>query len=210
MSCYIIPEHLLCPFSVTSQVFRKLECDTGWSSKKHSSHAMLWLAWVRSTIHLFKSPNDNYRFVAILERETPLQDPGHFLELLASSQGRRLDDQRVSMSHFPGLKLSTSNPPRTLSTSSTDQVPTQGGDIWCTAHFCYLALSISLLTSWLMLFSLFSSHLQYRNASHTLPIQAYRGQRWPAWGGWCLLWHASEVPGKNKIQYSACCLRHSE
>ncbi|XP_053178080.1 G-protein-signaling modulator 2-like [Scomber japonicus] len=62
---------------------------------------------------------------SILEHEPPLQDPGHFLELLASSQGRRLDDQRVSMSHFPGLKLSTSNPPRTLSTSSTDQVPTQ-------------------------------------------------------------------------------------
>ncbi|XP_044216916.1 G-protein-signaling modulator 2-like isoform X2 [Thunnus albacares] len=62
---------------------------------------------------------------SILEHETPLQDPGHFLELLASSQGRRLDDQRVSMSHFPGLKLSISNPPHTHSTSSTDPVPTQ-------------------------------------------------------------------------------------
>ncbi|XP_070764376.1 G-protein-signaling modulator 2-like [Enoplosus armatus] len=62
---------------------------------------------------------------SILECETPLQDPGHFLELLASSQARRLDDQRVSLSHFPGLRLSTSNPPRTPSTSSTDQVHPQ-------------------------------------------------------------------------------------
>ncbi|TWW58241.1 G-protein-signaling modulator 2 [Takifugu flavidus] len=59
---------------------------------------------------------------SILERETPLQDPGHFLELLASSQARRLDDQRVSLSHFPGLRLSTSSPPHTHSTSSTDPV----------------------------------------------------------------------------------------
>ncbi|XP_039668174.1 G-protein-signaling modulator 2-like isoform X2 [Perca fluviatilis] len=62
---------------------------------------------------------------SILECETPFQDPGHFLELLASSQARRLDDQRVSLSHFPGLRLNTSNPPRTPSTSSTDQVPPQ-------------------------------------------------------------------------------------
>ncbi|XP_054458370.1 G-protein-signaling modulator 2-like [Anoplopoma fimbria] len=62
---------------------------------------------------------------SISECETPLQDPGHFLELLASSQARRLDDQRVSPSHFPGLLLSTSNLPRTPSTSSTDQVPPQ-------------------------------------------------------------------------------------
>ncbi|XP_034737242.1 G-protein-signaling modulator 2-like isoform X2 [Etheostoma cragini] len=62
---------------------------------------------------------------SILECETPFQDPGHFLELLASSQARRLDDQRVSLSHFPGLRLNTSNPPCTPSTSSTDQVPPQ-------------------------------------------------------------------------------------
>ncbi|XP_008297856.1 G-protein-signaling modulator 2-like isoform X1 [Stegastes partitus] len=62
---------------------------------------------------------------SVSERETPLQDPGHFLELLASSQARRLDDQRVNLSHFPGLRLSTSNPPRTPSTSSTEQVPSQ-------------------------------------------------------------------------------------
>ncbi|XP_028301221.1 G-protein-signaling modulator 2-like [Gouania willdenowi] len=62
---------------------------------------------------------------SFLEPETPLQDPGHFLELLASSQARRLDDQRVSLSHFPGLRLSTSNPPLTPSTSSTDQAPSQ-------------------------------------------------------------------------------------
>uniref|UniRef100_A0A3P8SYX1 G protein signaling modulator 2, like n=1 Tax=Amphiprion percula TaxID=161767 RepID=A0A3P8SYX1_AMPPE len=41
---------------------------------------------------------------SISEHETPLQDPGHFLELLASSQARRLDDQRVNLSHFPGLR----------------------------------------------------------------------------------------------------------
>ncbi|CAG11554.1 unnamed protein product, partial [Tetraodon nigroviridis] len=59
---------------------------------------------------------------SILEREAPLQDPGHFLELLASSQARRLDDQRVSLSHFPGLRLSTSNPPHIHSASSTNPV----------------------------------------------------------------------------------------
>ncbi|XP_035503413.1 G-protein-signaling modulator 2-like isoform X1 [Scophthalmus maximus] len=57
--------------------------------------------------------------------ETPSQDPSHFLELLASSQARRLDDQRVSLSHFPGLRLSTSSPPHTPSTSNADQVPTK-------------------------------------------------------------------------------------
>ncbi|XP_070817286.1 G-protein-signaling modulator 2-like isoform X1 [Chaetodon trifascialis] len=62
---------------------------------------------------------------SILECETPFQDPGHFLELLASSQARRLDDQRASLSHFPGLRLSTSNPPHTPSTSSTDQIQAQ-------------------------------------------------------------------------------------
>uniref|UniRef100_G3NTK0 G protein signaling modulator 2, like n=1 Tax=Gasterosteus aculeatus aculeatus TaxID=481459 RepID=G3NTK0_GASAC len=60
-----------------------------------------------------------------LGSETPLQDPGHFLELLDSSQARRLDDQRVSQSHFPGLRLSTYNLPCTPSTSSTNQAPPQ-------------------------------------------------------------------------------------
>ncbi|XP_044056935.1 G-protein-signaling modulator 2-like isoform X2 [Siniperca chuatsi] len=62
---------------------------------------------------------------SILECETPLQDPGHFLELLASCQARRLDDQRVSLNHFPGLRLSTSNLPHTPSTSSPDQLHPQ-------------------------------------------------------------------------------------
>nr|XP_057929500.1 G-protein-signaling modulator 2-like isoform X2 [Doryrhamphus excisus] len=62
---------------------------------------------------------------SILEGEAPLQDPGHFLELLASSQARRLDDQRVSLSHFPGLRLSTCNQPSTPSTSSENQAPAQ-------------------------------------------------------------------------------------
>ncbi|XP_029987628.1 G-protein-signaling modulator 2-like [Sphaeramia orbicularis] len=61
---------------------------------------------------------------SISESEPLLQDPGHFLELLASSQARRLDDQRVSLSHFPGLRLSTSNPLPTPATS-TDPAPTQ-------------------------------------------------------------------------------------
>ncbi|KAM3876188.1 G-protein-signaling modulator 2-like [Diretmus argenteus] len=63
---------------------------------------------------------------SILECEKPLQDPGHFLELLASSQARRLDDQRVSLSHFPGLRLSSSGPPHSPSTSSTVPAHTQG------------------------------------------------------------------------------------
>ncbi|XP_029905063.1 G-protein-signaling modulator 2-like isoform X2 [Myripristis murdjan] len=62
---------------------------------------------------------------SILECETPLQDPGHFLELLASSQARRLNDQRASLSHFPGLRLSISDPPHTPSTSSTEQAPSK-------------------------------------------------------------------------------------
>nr|XP_061831642.1 G-protein-signaling modulator 2-like isoform X1 [Nerophis lumbriciformis] len=62
---------------------------------------------------------------SILDGEAPLQDPGHFLELLASSQARRLDDQRVSLSHFPGLRLSTCNRPSTPSTSSENQAPVQ-------------------------------------------------------------------------------------
>ncbi|XP_078141634.1 G-protein-signaling modulator 2-like isoform X3 [Centroberyx gerrardi] len=62
---------------------------------------------------------------SILECETPLQDLGHFLELLASSQARRLNDQRASLSHFPGLRLSSSDPPRTPSTSNTDQAHSQ-------------------------------------------------------------------------------------
>ncbi|KAM3619091.1 uncharacterized protein V6R79_002746 [Siganus canaliculatus] len=60
---------------------------------------------------------------SISEGETPSQDPGHFLELLASSQARRLDDQRVSLSHFPGLRLSTCSPPRIPCTSSTEAAP---------------------------------------------------------------------------------------
>ncbi|XP_033821295.2 G-protein-signaling modulator 2-like [Periophthalmus magnuspinnatus] len=67
----------------------------------------------------------------ILDREAPSQDPGHFLELLASSQARRLDDQRASLSHFPGLRLSTSNPLHSLHTSTEPapaQVPTSSAD----------------------------------------------------------------------------------
>uniref|UniRef100_A0AAV2KUT6 G-protein-signaling modulator 2 n=1 Tax=Knipowitschia caucasica TaxID=637954 RepID=A0AAV2KUT6_KNICA len=55
---------------------------------------------------------------SILDPEAPSQDPGHFLELLASSQARRLDDQRASLNHFPGLRLSTSSPLHTPDTSA--------------------------------------------------------------------------------------------
>lgn len=58
--------------------------------------------------------------------EATTQDPGHFLELLASSQGRRLDDQRVSLSHFPGLRLSSSSSPPAFSTSVPEQAHAQG------------------------------------------------------------------------------------
>uniref|UniRef100_A0A3B5QWG4 G-protein-signaling modulator 2-like n=1 Tax=Xiphophorus maculatus TaxID=8083 RepID=A0A3B5QWG4_XIPMA len=60
--------------------------------------------------------------------ETPSQDPGHFLELLASSQAHRLDDQRVSLNQLPGLRLSICNPPHIPSASSKDQAPSQEGD----------------------------------------------------------------------------------
>ncbi|XP_053718634.1 G-protein-signaling modulator 2-like isoform X2 [Synchiropus splendidus] len=62
---------------------------------------------------------------SIFECEAPSQDPAHFLELLASSQSRRLNDQRVSMSHFPGWRLSISNPPLTPTTSSESPNPSQ-------------------------------------------------------------------------------------
>uniref|UniRef100_A0A3Q2CY10 G-protein-signaling modulator 2-like n=1 Tax=Cyprinodon variegatus TaxID=28743 RepID=A0A3Q2CY10_CYPVA len=61
----------------------------------------------------------------ISEHETPSQDPGHFLELLASSQARRLDDQRVSLNQFPGLRLNSCNQPPTPFTSSKDQAQSQ-------------------------------------------------------------------------------------
>lgn len=64
-------------------------------------------------------------FLGISKHETPSQDPGHFLELLASSQARRLDDQRVSLNQFPGLRLSSCNPPHTPSASSTEQPQSQ-------------------------------------------------------------------------------------
>ncbi|KAF7202723.1 G-protein-signaling modulator 2 [Nothobranchius furzeri] len=68
------------------------------------------------------------------EGKAPSQDPGHFLELLASSQARRLDDQRASLSQFPGLRLSTCSPPHTPSTSSTDPAPTQVIPAASTSH----------------------------------------------------------------------------
>ncbi|XP_016526354.1 G-protein-signaling modulator 2-like isoform X1 [Poecilia formosa] len=61
----------------------------------------------------------------ISKHETPSQDPGHFLELLASSQAHRLDDQRVSLNQLPGLRLSSCNPPHMPFASSKDQAQSQ-------------------------------------------------------------------------------------
>lgn len=41
--------------------------------------------------------------------------PGHFLDLLASSQARRLDEQRASMGALPGLLLDQNNSQAMLS-----------------------------------------------------------------------------------------------
>uniref|UniRef100_A0A3B5LD44 Uncharacterized protein n=1 Tax=Xiphophorus couchianus TaxID=32473 RepID=A0A3B5LD44_9TELE len=58
------------------------------------------------------SPTSSLPAVSIyLPHETPSQDPGHFLELLASSQAHRLDDQRVSLNQLPGLRLNTPRAP---------------------------------------------------------------------------------------------------
>ena len=78
---------------------------------------------------LWPGPRSSHRSlmaVPILAGKAPSQDPGHFLALVACSQGRRLDEQRVSGSHFPGLRLSDSSPPPTLSTSKPEQAYAQG------------------------------------------------------------------------------------
>uniref|UniRef100_A0A3Q2Z0P8 G-protein-signaling modulator 2-like n=1 Tax=Hippocampus comes TaxID=109280 RepID=A0A3Q2Z0P8_HIPCM len=59
---------------------------------------------------------------------SPLQDPAHFLELLASSQARRLDDQRVSLSHFPGLRLT--HTPSQYSCDETSINQLEGDDVF--------------------------------------------------------------------------------
>lgn len=71
-------------------------------------------------------PATVFMFLGISKHETPSQDPGHFLELLASSQAHRLDDQRVSLNQLPGLRLSICNLPHMPSASSKDQAPSQG------------------------------------------------------------------------------------
>uniref|UniRef100_A0A671Y2Q9 G protein signaling modulator 2, like n=2 Tax=Sparus aurata TaxID=8175 RepID=A0A671Y2Q9_SPAAU len=67
---------------------------------------------------------------SILECETPLQDPGHFLELLASSQARRLDDQRASLSHFPGLRLKARHTPSLYSRLEASDEQPEGDDVF--------------------------------------------------------------------------------
>uniref|UniRef100_A0A8C8D4B9 Uncharacterized protein n=1 Tax=Oncorhynchus tshawytscha TaxID=74940 RepID=A0A8C8D4B9_ONCTS len=62
-------------------------------------------------------------------------EPGHFLDLLATSQGRRLDEQRASVgSSFPGLRLCSSNhslsPPTTRSPLMTSTDQPQADDVF--------------------------------------------------------------------------------
>ncbi|XP_041705282.1 G-protein-signaling modulator 2 isoform X3 [Coregonus clupeaformis] len=62
-------------------------------------------------------------------------EPGHIRDLLASSQGRRLDEQRVSVgSSFPGLRLCTSDqplsPPTMLSPLMTSADQPQADDVF--------------------------------------------------------------------------------
>lgn len=142
-------------------------------------------------------------FLAILERETPLQDPGHFLELLASSQARRLDDQRVSLSHFPGLRLSTSSPPHTHSTSSTDPVLPAGLPISAVST----EISAPILTDPI------SPRSPGRQHGHAFPVPWSKS--WAAWGRWCVFWHACKMSGETKknpdlrvpTQSALCCQR---
>lgn len=50
-----------------------------------------------------------------MSEEAASAQPGHFLDLLASSQGRRLDEQRASMGTLPGLLLDQNNSQDVLS-----------------------------------------------------------------------------------------------
>lgn len=45
-------------------------------------------------------------------------EPCHFLDLLANSQSRRMDEQRASSGSFPGLRLSTADLPNSPSVLS--------------------------------------------------------------------------------------------
>uniref|UniRef100_A0A8D3BFX8 G-protein-signaling modulator 2-like n=1 Tax=Scophthalmus maximus TaxID=52904 RepID=A0A8D3BFX8_SCOMX len=54
----------------------------------------------------------------------------HFLELLASSQARRLDDQRVSLSHFPGLRLNSPHTPSLYSQLEASDEQPEGDDVF--------------------------------------------------------------------------------
>lgn len=100
---------------------------------------------------------------AASEQNAASQDPGHFLERLASCQAHRLDDQRASGSHFPGLHLSTCNPPHIPSTSSTDPAPPQGS-LWDSS--CFQQGGLPKMTN---------VRLLSRKPSYSLPVQ-------PPWG----------------------------
>ncbi|KAK3518415.1 hypothetical protein QTP70_000592 [Hemibagrus guttatus] len=50
-----------------------------------------------------------------VRKQAASAQPGHFLDLLASSQGRRLDEQRASMGTLPGLLLDQNNSQAVLS-----------------------------------------------------------------------------------------------
>lgn len=60
----------------------------------------------------------NFLFIYLAisaSEEAASAQPGHFLDLLASSQGRRLDEQRASMGTLPGLLLDQNNSQAVLS-----------------------------------------------------------------------------------------------
>ena len=108
----------------------------------------------------------NAAAVGHLAGEVPSWDQGHFLELMACSQGCRPDDQRVSESHFPGFRLSNSSPPPTLSTSKPEQANAQGDLNISTANASTrqpaagTLLNTYLLKDILFLFLYHSPHLQ--------------------------------------------------
>lgn len=140
----------------------------------------------------------NYLSSATSKEETSSQDPGHFLELLASSQARRLDDQRASLSHFPGLRLSTCSPPHIPSTSSTEPAPSPGNGVRGPALFDKPSqVPADMLT---FVFP-HSNNSCCKHKSHTLPLQSSRGQCWSAWSRRCLFRHVGEVPGEKETQY---------
>uniref|UniRef100_A0A8C7WU97 Uncharacterized protein n=2 Tax=Oryzias sinensis TaxID=183150 RepID=A0A8C7WU97_9TELE len=64
------------------------------------------------------------------EPDAASQDPGHFLERLASCQAHRLDEQRASGSHFPGLHLKSPHIPSQYSHLEASAEPPEADDVF--------------------------------------------------------------------------------